>query len=126
MRRAGFDSVETRFKRANRPGFGIGNTVVVTLRIVKGEKERVQTFEGEVIARKGAGLDEMFTVRRQAGVEGVERTFPVHSPKIAAIKVRRYGRVRRAKLYYLRARVSMLRKLRESRFTRYPRLPNGT
>lgn len=115
MRHPLFDVVESRFKRANELDFQVGDTVVVTIRIVEGDKERLQDFEGTVIARKGRGLDEMFTVRRLVGEEGVERTFPVHSPKIVAIKTRRSGRVRRCKLYYLRERVGKARKLRERR-----------
>ncbi|MBI5864574.1 MAG: 50S ribosomal protein L19 [Planctomycetes bacterium] len=117
MRNPLFDVVEKKYKRAAALDFEIGDTVTVTLRIVEGEKERLQDFEGEVIARRGAGLDEMFTVRRLVGEEGVERTFPIHSPKISAIKVKRSGKVRRAKLYYLRDRVGKARKLRERRIS---------
>ena len=115
MRNPIFDVVEKKNKRSSSLDFDIGDTVTVTLRIVEGEKERLQDFEGEVIARKGAGLDEMFTVRRLVGEEGVERVFPLHSPKIAAIKVKRSGKVRRGKLYFLRDRVGKARKLKERR-----------
>lgn len=86
------------------PEFGIGDTVEVGVRIVEGDKERVQTFIGTVIGRQGGGLRETFTVRRIVQGEGVERTFVLHSPKLADIKVTRKGQVRRAKLHYLRGR----------------------
>ncbi len=85
--------------------FDIGDSVEVHLRILEGEKERTQIFSGLVIAHKGEGMREMFTVRRVVQGEGVERTFPINSPKIAKIDVKRSGKVRRAKLYYLRDRV---------------------
>lgn len=115
MRNALFDIVQNKYKRPNDLDFEIGDTVVVTIRIAEGGKERLQDFEGTVIARRGRGLDEMFTVRRLIADEGVERTFPIHSPKIAAIKTKRSGKVRRCKLYYLRDRVGKARKLRERR-----------
>src|SRR5262245_18886365 len=87
------------------PQFEIGDTVDVHVRILEGTKERTQVFGGTVIARRGAGMNEMFTVRRIVQGAGVERTFPLHSPKISAIEVKRTGQVRRAKLYYLRDRV---------------------
>ncbi|MCA9242891.1 MAG: 50S ribosomal protein L19 [Phycisphaerales bacterium] len=117
MRHPLFDIVVKKYKRAHPLEINIGETVVVTLRIAEGAKERLQDFRGDVIARSGAGLDEMFTVRRLVGEEGVERIFPVHSPKIAAIKSVRTGKVRRAKLYYLRDRVGKARKLKERRLT---------
>ena len=85
--------------------FEIGDSVDVHQRILEGEKERTQVFSGLVISRKGEGMREMFTVRRVVGGEGVERTFPINSPKIAKVEVKRSGKVRRAKLYYLRDRV---------------------
>jgi large subunit ribosomal protein L19 len=93
--------------------FEIGDTVDVHQRILEGAKERIQVFQGVVIARKGEGLQEMFTVRRIVQGEGVERVFPLHSPKIAKIEVKRTGEVRRAKLYYLRDRVGKATRLRE-------------
>jgi large subunit ribosomal protein L19 len=87
------------------PEFEIGDQVDVHQKILEGEKERTQVFSGLVISRKGEGMNEMFTVRRVVQSEGVERTFPLHSPKIAKIEVKRSGKVRRAKLYYLRDRV---------------------
>src|SRR5438105_1138774 len=95
--------------------FDIGDSVDVHLRILEGEKERTQIFSGLVISHKGEGMREMFTVRRVVQGEGVERTFPLNSPKIAKIEVKRSGRVRRAKLYYLRKRVGKATRLRERR-----------
>jgi large subunit ribosomal protein L19 len=117
MRNPIFDLVDKKYRRADQLDFNIGDTVVVTLRIAEGSKERLQDFEGTVISRKGHGLDEMFTVRRLVGDEGVERCFPLHSPKIASIKTRRAGKVRRCKLYYLRQRVGKARKLKELRIS---------
>jgi large subunit ribosomal protein L19 len=105
--------VEEAAKKKDVSPFEIGDTVDVHVRILEGQKERVQIFNGTVIARRGSGLDEMFTVRRIVQGEGVERQFPLHSPKIAKIEVKRTGRVRRAKLYYLRDRVGKATKLRE-------------
>ena len=95
--------------------FEIGDTVDVHCRILEGNKERIQIFSGVVIARKGGGVSETFTVRRIVAGEGVERIFPVHSPKIARLEVIRHGRVRRAKLYYLRDRVGKATRLAERR-----------
>ncbi|RPI60956.1 MAG: 50S ribosomal protein L19 [Planctomycetaceae bacterium] len=95
------------------PKFTIGDTVDVSVRIVEGDKERIQLFTGVVLARRGTGMGEMFTVRRIVNNEGVERTFPVHSPKVAGVKVVRGGRVRRAKLYFLRDRVGKATRLRD-------------
>ena len=117
MRNPLFDVVDKKYNRANELDFEIGDTVVVTIRIVEGGKERLQDFEGIVIARKGRALDEMFTVRRIVANEGVERAFPIHSPRIASIKTVRSGKVRRCKLYFLRARVGKARKLRERRIS---------
>jgi len=93
--------------------FTIGDQVDVHMTILEGEKARVQIFGGVVISRKGEGMNAMFTVRRIVQGEGVERTFPVNSPKIARIEVKRTGIVRRAKLYYLRDRVGKATRLRE-------------
>ncbi len=87
------------------PDFGPGDTLRVSVKVVEGNRERVQAFEGTCIARDGAGTSETFTVRRIASGVGVERTFPLHSPRVDTIEVRRQGSVRRAKLYYLRDRV---------------------
>ena len=92
----------------------IGETVKVSVRIVEGEKERIQAFTGVVIARRGSGISETFTVRRIVNNEGVERVFPLHNPKIVSIEVVRSGKVRRAKLYYLRKRVGKSRRLKDA------------
>lgn len=93
--------------------FRIGDTVAVAVRIKEGQKERIQMFEGTVISRKGGGLTETFTVRRLSYGVGVERVFPVHSPNVESVKVIRRGKVRRAKLYYLRDRVGKAAKVKE-------------
>jgi large subunit ribosomal protein L19 len=105
--------VEDAAMKKEVPQFQIGDTVDVHVRILEGQKERTQIFNGTVISRKGDGMREMFTVRRIVQGEGVERQFPLHSPKIAKIEVKRTGQVRRAKLYYLRDRVGKATKLRE-------------
>jgi len=97
------------------PEFCVGDTVEVHVKITEGERKRVHIFKGIVISRKGRGIHEMFTVRRIVAGEGVERTFPVHSPLIAAIKRTRLGKVRRAKLYYLRDRVGKATQVKEKR-----------
>lgn len=98
--------------------FEIGDTVDVHVRIVEGDKERIQIFNGTVIARKGAGMRETFTVRRIVQNEGVERTFPLQSPKLVKVETKRRGRVRRAKLYYLRDRVGKSTRVREKQYTK--------
>ncbi len=95
--------------------YEIGDTVEVHTRILEGDKERIQVFAGVIIASRGGGTRESFTVRRIVAGEGVERKFPVHSPKIAKIVIKRHGRVRRAKLYYLRDRVGKATRLAERR-----------
>jgi large subunit ribosomal protein L19 len=107
--------VEEAALKKDVPDFQIGDTVDVHVRIFEGTKERTQIFNGTVISRRGGGMREMFTVRRIVQGEGVERTFPLNSPKIAKIEVKRTGRVRRAKLYYLRKRVGKATRLRERR-----------
>ena len=97
------------------PRFDIGDQVDVHQRILEGQKERIQIFSGTVIARRGGGMGETFTVRRIVQGEGVERVFPIHSPKIAKVEVKRTGQVRRAKLYYLRDRVGKAAKIKEKR-----------
>lgn len=94
--------IEKNFLRDKLPAFGPGDTVRVHVRIVEGDKERVQVFQGAVISRKGGGINEMFTVRKVSSGIGVERIFPLHSPNIAKIERLRVGSVRRSKLYYLR------------------------
>ena len=97
--------------------FDIGDNVDVHQRILEGNKERIQVFSGVVIARRGSGTRETFTVRRIVAGEGVERTFPLHSPKIAQLEVKRHGRVRRAKLFYLRGRIGKATRLTERQAT---------
>ena len=107
--------VEASSLRAEPLAFSIGDTVNVHTRILEGDKERIQIFNGVVIARRGDGSREMFTVRRIVGGEGVERSFPYHSPKIEKVVVIRRGKVRRAKLYFLRERVGKATRLTERR-----------
>ena len=107
--------VEKGHVKADAPKFEIGDTVDVHCRILEGDKERIQIFNGVVIARSGSGTREMFTVRRIVQGEGVERKFPVHSPRIAKIDVVRSAVVHRAKLYFLRDRVGKAVRLRERR-----------
>ena len=95
--------LEKEQMRSDMPEFGPGDTVKVHVKVREGEKERIQVFEGVVIGRRGSGISESFTVRKVSYSVGVERVFPVHSPSIHHIDVIRHGRVRRAKLYYLRA-----------------------
>ncbi len=95
------------------PVIEIGDTVKVHVKIREGDKERIQLFEGTVIARKGSGISETFTVRRLSYGVGVERVFPLHSPNVAKVEVVRHGRVRRSKLYYLRDRVGKAAKVKE-------------
>lgn len=110
MRKAVAASMKTEV-----PQFTIGDTVRVSVRIVEGDKERIQVFAGTVIGRKGAGISETFTVRRIVNNEGVERIFPLHSPKVAGIEIVRGGKTRRAKLYYLRDRVGKATRLKEEK-----------
>lgn len=107
--------VEQSSLKADIPEFSIGDTVDVHTRILEGDKERTQIFSGTVIARNGSGSRSMFSVRRIVAGEGVERKFPLHSPRIAKIEVKRSGVTRRAKLYYLRDRVGKAVRLRERR-----------
>jgi len=107
--------VEQTSKKDDPPDFEIGDTVDVHTKILEGNKERIQVFTGVVIARSGSGTREMFTVRRIVAGEGVERKWPVHSPKIEKVVVKRSGIVRRAKLYFLRDRVGKAVRLKERR-----------
>ncbi len=108
--------VERKQAREDVPEFLVGDTVNVHVRVVEGEKERTQIFNGTVIGRRGAGTREMFTVRRIVQGEGVERTFPIQSPKLVKVEVvKRPGRIRRAKLNYLRQRVGKKTRLREKK-----------
>ena len=107
------NSIEKEGLREDVPQFSIGDTVRVFFKVIEGNKERVQAYEGIVIARKHGGLRETFTVRRISSGIGVERIFPLHSPKIAKVEVIRKGRVRRAKLYYLKGRTGKSAKIKE-------------
>src|SRR3954465_13196515 len=107
--------VEKEHLKKDMPQFQVGDTVDVHTRIVEGDKERIQVFAGTVIMKKGRGINETFTVRRIVNNEGVEQIFPIHSPFIAKVVVRRSGEPRRAKLFYLRQRVGKAVRLTESR-----------
>jgi large subunit ribosomal protein L19 len=109
------DQVEQAYLKQDVPEFQVGDTVDVATRIIEGDKERVQIFSGTVIMKKGRGINETFTVRRIVNNEGVERIFPLHSPFIAKVTVRRGGETRRAKLFYLRNRVGKATRLVERR-----------
>jgi len=115
MRKPAIERAEADHLRADHPPFHIGDTLDVGVRIREGEKERTQVFRGVVIARRGRGSAETFTVRRIVAGEGVERTFPLHSPSIAFLAPVRSGKVRRAKLHYLRERVGKATRLAEIR-----------
>jgi large subunit ribosomal protein L19 len=108
--------IEKQQVRSDLPAFAPGDTVRVMVRVIEGQKERVQAFEGICIARRGAGLNATFTIRKISGGVGVERIFPDHSPSIAGIEVVRRGHVRRAKLYYLRERRGKRARVRERRW----------
>lgn len=107
-------AIEQENLNPNAPVFSVGDTVKVFFKVIEGNKERIQAYEGIVIARKHGGLRETFTVRRISSGIGVERTFPVHSPKIDKVEVVRRGRVRRAKLYYLRKCTGKAAKIKET------------
>ena len=107
------NAIENEYKREDVVPFKIGDTVDVHIRIKEGNKERIQVFTGTVIKRQNSGLNETFTVRKISYGVGVEKTFPTHSPRIAKIEVKRVGKVRRARLYYLRDRVGKAAKTKE-------------
>ncbi len=107
--------IENEQLKKDIPDFRPGDTVRVHVRVVEAERERIQIFEGVVIARSGGGVRETFTVRKVTQGVGVERKFPLHSPRVANIEVIRRGKVRRAKLYYLRQRVGRAARIRERR-----------
>lgn len=109
------DLVEKKFIRNDIPSFRAGDTVRVHVKVTEGARERIQAFEGVVIARKHGGLSETFTVRKISGGIGVERIFPLHCPSISEIEVKRLGKVRRAKLYYLRKRSGRSARIKERR-----------
>ena len=103
------DKINEKQINKNIPEFRVGDTVRVDVKIIEGKRERIQAFEGIVIARRGGSVSETFTVRKMSSGVGVERTFPIHSPKIAGITVLRHGKVRRTKLNFLRGRVGQYR-----------------
>ena len=105
---------EEKHIKGQKPQFKIGDTVDVHVKIVEGEKERVQVFNGTVISRKGSGVNEVFTVRRMVNNEGVERIYPINSPSVVKVDVIRSGRTRRSKLYFLRERTGKAVRLRET------------
>lgn len=106
-------AVEKQQLRTDLPELKIGDTLKVSVKVIEGQRERIQIFEGYLIARKGGGLTETITVRRVSYGVGVERTFPVHSPRLDKIEVARSGQVRRAKLYYLRERIGKSARIKE-------------
>ena len=107
------DGIEKDWLRKKTPKFDVGDQVEVHVKIIEGDRERIQIFAGVVIAKRHAGLSETFTVRRLVQGEGVERIFPVHSPRVADIVVKKKGQVRRAKLHYLRERVGRATRIEE-------------
>ena len=109
-------AIEQQQIKQDIPDFVVGDNVKVHYRITEGNRERIQVFQGDVICRQGAGARETFTVRKISFNVGVERTFPVHSPKIERIEIARRGQVRRAKLYYIRKKVGKAAKIKEKAF----------
>ena len=107
------DSVVQEYIKSDIPAFGVGDTVKVHVKIKEGNRERIQIFEGFVLKRQNGGIGETFTVRRIASGVGVEKTFPIHSPLVEKIEVVRHGKVRRAKLNYLRGRIGKKAKVKE-------------
>ncbi len=125
MRNKLIDIAEQSSLREEPLNFAVGDTVEVHTRILEGNKERIQVFTGVVLAKRGQGMGEMFTVRRIVAGEGVERTWPVNSPKIAKIEIVRHARVRRAKLFYLRERTGKATRLRERKAKAWEIDPNA-
>ncbi len=109
------DLVDNQYLRTDMPAFGPGDEVKVHVKVVEGNKERVQIFQGNIIRRQGSGVAETYTVRKVSYGVGVERTFPVHAPTVVKLEVVRKGDVRRAKLYYLRDRSGKAAKIKEKR-----------
>ena len=107
------EAINSESMKSEVPQFEVGDTIKVGYRIIEGGKERIQNFEGVVIAKRNGGISETFTVRHITYGVGVEKTYPLHSPKIASVTVVRRGKVRRAKLYYLRARTGKAAKVKE-------------
>ena len=120
------ERIQRSLVRKSVPSFEIGDTVRVHVKVVEGEKERVQVYEGVVISRKGGRNSETFTVRKVSYGVGVERIFPVHSPAVSRVDVIRQGKVRRAKLYYLRGRKGKKAKIREREFSPHSKAQGGT
>jgi large subunit ribosomal protein L19 len=120
------ETLERAQLRSGIPQFKAGDTVRVHFQVIEGQRRRVQVFEGIVIKRQGAGLRESFTVRKQSFGVGVERTFPLHSPKIEKIEVQAIGDVNRAKLYYLRGKVGKKARVREKRYSASERTLQAT
>jgi large subunit ribosomal protein L19 len=118
MNQALLDKIESAFLKTEKPEFRVGDTVRVHTKVVEGDKERIQIFAGVVIGIRGHGLNESFTVRRISYGEGVERVFPIHSPRIDKVEIERKGAVRRAKLTYLRNRIGKSATLVKERSTR--------
>lgn len=119
------ERIEKSLTKKTPPSFEIGDTVRVHVKVVEGEKERIQVYEGTVISRKGARNSETFTVRKISYGVGVERIFPVHSPIVTKVDVVRQGKVRRAKLYYLRGRKGKMAKVGERDFVQETKSPAG-
>ena len=109
------DTIRKQEAKEHNFDFNVGDTIRIAVRIVEGDTERIQNFQGTVIARRGSGIEETFTVRRVQAGQGVERVFPINSPRIAGIEVVRRGQVRRAKLYYLRDKVGKAARVKELR-----------
>jgi large subunit ribosomal protein L19 len=109
-------ALEAQSLRDDLPAFQVGDTVKVSYKVVEGTRERVQVFQGVIIRRHGAGARETFTVRKISFAVGVERTFPVHSPKIVGVEIVSRGKVRRSKLYFLRDKVGKAARLKEKRY----------
>jgi len=109
------DSITKEYKKNDIPQFNVGDTVRVHVKIIEGQRERIQVFEGYVLKKQGSGISETFTVRRLAQGIGVEKTFPIHSPKVAKIEVVRRGRVRRAKLNYMRGRTGKAARIKTAK-----------
>lgn len=109
------DSITKEYKKNDIPEFNVGDTVRVHVKIVEGQRERIQVFEGYVLKKQSGGISETFTVRRLAQGIGVEKTFPMHSPKVAKIEVLKRGRVRRAKLNYMRERTGKAARIKSAK-----------
>ena len=109
------NNIESKYLKEDLPNFKSGDTVKVNVKVIEGNRERIQTFEGVIIAANGAGVNKTITVRKLSFGVGVERIFPVHAPIVESIEVVRKGKVRRSKLYYLRDRVGKSAKIKEDR-----------